>query len=270
MTPAAARERVAVWLPMLAAGVLAGSAATARAFSDPAAFAAPVLEAGGGGRFYTGSPAEGYACDGCHRGGAAPALRIEGLPARYVPRATYELRVSWPRDIEHASAALELTDERGYGAGTLALPGAAAYLPEEECEPHDVGLLAAQLYAADRERTVAATPDCGASTLRVQWTAPAEDVGPVWFAGSVLTSDHDGNFGGDGVSNFARPIPAFGSALPDVVTRGGCSLSRPRSDAPALLLLLLLHLALALRRVRLRRQIALRSVRQASTNRWSS
>lgn len=269
MTPSAAGRRRATWLGLVAGAALSAAPASARAFSDPAAFAAPALEAGGGGRFYTDSPAEGYGCDGCHRGGAAPALKIAGLPTRYVPRASYELRVSWPPELEHAAAVLELTDERGHGAGTLALPGAADYLPEEECEPRELDLLAAQLYAADRERTIAATPDCGASTLRVQWTAPADDVGPVWLAGSVLASDHDGNFSGDGVSNFTRPIPAFGSALPEAVTRGGCSLRRPplgAADWPSPYWVLL---ALACRRW-LRPQSALRKVRQASTKRCSS
>ncbi|HKP62584.1 MAG TPA: choice-of-anchor V domain-containing protein [Polyangiales bacterium] len=235
---------------LLPALLLVAAPSGVLAYSDPAAFAAPVLEAGGGGRFYTGSPAEGFGCESCHGGGEAPELRIEGLPARYAPRATYELRVSWSRKVAHAAAALELTDDRGRGAGMLALPPAGEFIDDEQCEPREVGLLAAQLYPADRERTIAAMPDCGASALRVQWTAPARNVGPVWLAGSVLSSDHEGNLSGDGARTFARGIPPFGEALPEIVTTAGCSTgSRSTSAPPACAWVVVLLFALR-RRVR--------------------
>jgi hypothetical protein len=233
----------------LAAGLLCVTSESAQAYSDGAAFATPVLEAGGGGRFYTGSPAEGYGCETCHEGGEAPTIKLDGLPTRYVPRATYELRLTWPAALEHAAAALELTDEQGAGAGSLALPAADSYLDEESCEPKEVGLLASQLYAADRDRTIAATPDCGASMLRVQWTAPARSVGPIWLAGSVLASNHDGNFTGDGVRNIARVLPAFGAAKPEVVSEGGgCSSVGSASAHGDAVVLSLVTLLLWLRR----------------------
>lgn len=243
---------------------------TVQAYSDPAAFAAPVLEAGGGGRYYTGSRAEGYGCDSCHAGRKAPDVRLDGLPSRYVPRATYELRVSWSRKNVHASAALELTDERGNGAGTLALPPAGAYIAAELCEPIDVGALAAQLYPADRDRTVAATPDCGASTLRVQWTAPSKDVGPIWLAGSVLVSNHDGTVSGDGARNFAQIMPGFGEPVPDVVTQGSCSVTSRATTKSSAIAWLWLAAILARGLTRSHAQRGLRSVRQASAKRWIS
>jgi len=263
MNTRAARRLSAAFV---AGSALCGRPGGVRAFSDAATFAAPVLEAGGGGRYYTGSLAEGYGCDTCHRGGSAPLVTIAGLPARYVPRATYELRVSWPRELEHAAAALELTDERGHGAGTLALPTSGNYVEDEVCEPRDLEQLAAQLYAADRERTVAATPDCGASLLRVQWTAPEQSVGPVWLTGSVVRTNHDGNFTGDGARNFQRTIPAFGSSTPDIVTKGGCSVLAPASRGGASRAGLLVLTLWWLRRV----QRVLRRVKQPSTKRWRS
>jgi hypothetical protein len=251
---------------LVAGSALWGWPGGARAFSDAATFAAPVLEAGGGGRYYTGSLAEGYGCDTCHRGGTAPLVTVAGLPARYVPRATYELRVSWPRELEHAAAVLEVTDERGRGVGMLALPAPDAYLAEEVCEPQELEQLAAQLYAADRERTVAATPDCGASLLRMQWTAPAERVGAVWVAGSVVSVNHDGNFTGDGARSFVRTIPEFGSSVPDVVTQGGCSMIAPAAGGGASRGGLLVLMLWSLRRA----QRVLRRLRQPSTKRCRS
>lgn len=189
---------------------LALGTSPALAYSDAVQFALDPLEAGGGGRFYTSSPADGYGCDSCHTGAESPDMHIEGLPTRYVIGATYELTVHWPRSLEHAAATLELTDEEGRGAGTLALPPISEQEAAELCEPASDGVLAAELYDAARGRTIAATADCGAFQLRVQWTAPERSAGPVWLAASVLASNHDGDVTGDGVTVFAQPIPAYG------------------------------------------------------------
>ena len=212
--------RLALALPILSCTWLPVSA---RAYSDSALFALPVSEAGGGGRYYTGSPADPLSCDSCHHGATPPRIELLGLPSRYVPRATYELRVKWPKAIEHAASVIEVTDSEGRGAGTLVLPDPGSFLPEELCEPADAQVLAGQIEQADLGRMIASSPDCGQSMLRVQWTAPAEDVGPVWVAGALVAADHDGNFSGDGVTTFAEPLPSFGSDLPDVTSRASCS-----------------------------------------------
>ncbi|MEY4577032.1 MAG: hypothetical protein RL701_1735, partial [Pseudomonadota bacterium] len=214
----------------LAMIVAMGWVSSAQAYSDPAQFAQPVLEAGGGGRFYTGSLAEGYSCDSCHHGAQAPNIVVSGLPQRYVPRATYELQVGWQATLEHAAATLELTDALGQGAGSLALPQIDQYTHEEQCTPVGQGILAAQLYAADDQRTIAAAPDCGASALRVQWTAPERSLGPIWLSVAVLSSNHDGDFTGDGVTQWAQPIPAFGGSVPDSLLTAGCRVAAGSTD----------------------------------------
>lgn len=73
---------------------------TAHAFSAPEAFHAPANEGGGGGRWFSGSPAEGYACDVCHTPEPKQTqfgLRVSGLPsAGYVAGTSYDLTLEWP------------------------------------------------------------------------------------------------------------------------------------------------------------------------------
>lgn len=211
------------WLLALVLGLGLGRSSSVHAYSDPGTFHAPVLEGGGGGRFFSGSPADGYGCDTCHIGGAQPKLQVSGVPSRYVPGATYELTLSWQAKDPDVAGLLELTDVRGQGAGTLALAADADVHDEEFCEPRAQGIRAAQLFAADRGRTIAAIADCGATQLRVQWTAPPQSMGAVWLAGSVVASDHKGDITGDGVTSFSQPVPVFGGTVPESSLRGGCS-----------------------------------------------
>jgi len=154
-------------------------------------------------------------------------LRVTGLPTRYVPNATYEIALAWPEELKNVAASFELTDAQGRGAGALALATGDEVKEQEFCEPRAQGVTAAQLYAADGGRTIASLPDCGATMLRAQWTAPRGNVGPIWLAGSVVASDHAGDVRNDGVTSIAQPIPAYGESLPDLTTRGDCSVSAP-------------------------------------------
>jgi hypothetical protein len=204
-----------------------GIASEALAYSDPAQFDAPALEAGGGGRFYTGSPADGYTCESCHSGDSQFRVTLSGVPERYVPGATYLIRVDWPESVRHGAALFELTDERGRGAGSLALPPQAEFVDRELCEPHDPEVLAAVAYRVDRARTIVAAADCGEQAIRAQWTAPAKNVGPVWLSGNVLSSNHDGEWTGDSVTTFSEPIEAFGHSLPANELTSVCSVGMP-------------------------------------------
>src|SRR5262245_54814772 len=96
--------------------------ASVHAYSDFRTFAYPSNSGGGGGRFYTGSPADGYTCRICHSGGAAPEVRVQGLPLDgYQPGVEYEVTVDW-WDGDALSTALELTDNEGRPAGSVRLP----------------------------------------------------------------------------------------------------------------------------------------------------
>jgi len=179
----------------------------ASAFSDPVNFGLAPLASGGGGRYFTGSPADGYTCKVCHTGGPEPQLSVLGLPLLgYRPNERYEVSVSWSDEVDKLSAALELTDMQGRPAGTLQLPPEGEIQAPEFCEPATDGILAATITVSGSGRQVINLPDCGAKRIRFLWTAPARDVGPVWFAGSSVWSDGESDPDHDGVTDFGRVL----------------------------------------------------------------
>lgn len=69
------------------------------AYSSPEAFAGPAYEGGGGGRWFTGSPAEGFSCSVCHLPGKAPRdfpIYAAGVPSVYSPLVPQQITLSWP------------------------------------------------------------------------------------------------------------------------------------------------------------------------------
>jgi hypothetical protein len=152
--------------------VLAALADEARAYSTPDASAEQPALGGGGGRWFTGSPADGFGCTVCH----APAsgqrhfpLRVAGLPSDgYVPGQRQEIVLAWhefaarwaelrpdpaaPAVPGQASPAVglvgELVAESGLGSGTIEIDTANPG-PDELCEmarPNLKPRLAARLY----------------------------------------------------------------------------------------------------------------------------
>lgn len=193
--------------------------ASALAFSDPTTFDKQPLAAGGGGRFFTGSPADGYTCKVCHTGGREPKLNITGLPlGGYRPGVRYEVVVSWP-GYDKVSLALELTDDKGKRAGEVQLPPDDEVLGPEFCEPEADGVLATTLTDLD-ERQVINLPECGAKRVRFLWTAPSTNAGAVWFSGSAVYSDAQSDTAHDGVTDFGRVMGSPGGASS---TSGQCS-----------------------------------------------
>jgi hypothetical protein len=85
---------------LLACLACAGVANGARAFSSPDAYTEAPPAGGGGGRWFSGSPADGFGCSVCHSG--APSQRVfplytAGLPLEGYALATrYEVVLSWP------------------------------------------------------------------------------------------------------------------------------------------------------------------------------
>lgn len=220
-------------LPACAASLQPGSA---HAFSDPVAFELSPFVAGGGGRYFTGSPADGYTCKACHSGGDEVKTSVLGLPlAGYKPGARYEVTVKWPATAAHVALALELTDGGGAGAGKLQLPPEAEILTQEKCDEENGGMLAGQLAELTSNRQVLSVLDCGSKQTRFLWTAPASDIGPVWFSGSLVSSDHEGDPYHDGVTDFGRIL---GSPATASTTTAECSVaaSAVRGSSPSWLL----------------------------------
>jgi MYXO-CTERM domain-containing protein len=155
-------------------GVLAcwaGIGGDARAWSTPDAYAARASE-GGGGRWFTGSPAEGFGCDVCHSpqpGQQTYPLYAAGLPlGGYSLSTVQEVVLSWPqfaarwREVRPdptvdpgpdqptpaMSLVAEFVPESGKSSGVVEIDAANA-APGELCEmtrPNLAPRLAARLY----------------------------------------------------------------------------------------------------------------------------
>jgi hypothetical protein len=79
--------------------VCAGAPSAASAFSSPEAFSDDADNGGGGGRWFSGSPAEGFGCSTCHVQAATQRdfpLTVIGLPPAYLPGGQYEITLTWP------------------------------------------------------------------------------------------------------------------------------------------------------------------------------
>jgi hypothetical protein len=223
-------------------------AAPVRAFSDPTSFTEPAERGGGGGRFFTGSPVDGYSCAVCHLGGSAPALRLQGLPTIFTPGETYEVELAWDGAEQHALT-LELVDERGSAAGSVALPDAAEVEPSGHCEQSSSDPVASYISVTGSRQIVGVNP-CGAASLRFRFVP--RDVPRIAFAVSMVRSDNSESADGDGVLDLRQVVLREGERPQvDTVTAesGGCS-AAPAGSARggALSSLCVLLLALARRR----------------------
>lgn len=130
---------------------------TGRAYSTPDAYAAAPVTGGGGGRWFTGSPAEGLGCAVCHTAAANQRhfpLYAAGLPLGGYSLATpREIVLSWPQfaarwrelrpdatvaikpDAPSPAVGLvaEFVAESGKGSGTIEIDASGAD-PGELCE----------------------------------------------------------------------------------------------------------------------------------------
>ena len=257
----------------------------AQAFTEPRTYFESAQNGGGGGRFFTGSPAEGYGCKVCHSGGGPEPLHLEGLPVDgYVPGATYDIRVSWPELAKRQRAlrmtqkkppsmslVAEMVSESGEGAGAIGIASGENAAAGELCVVPE-GTQAAQLYAVRPgqeiaeegvrceavklgQRCLIAVVSCGARELRFRWTAPAQWQGPIWLsAGLVATDRVSGDPKGDSVTQLSQVVlpAASQSARYEARLHGGCGVGPGPARAPAwgacLLLLGLWARSLGMRR----------------------
>jgi hypothetical protein len=219
--------------------VALGRATSVHAYSDPALFSEPATQGGGEGRFFTGSPVDGYTCAVCHRGAATPSLSLYGLPEVLDPGTTYQVTLRWTQpEISHALQ-LELLTERGQ-TPVVSLTPEPMLTRLSRCESAPDGEVAA--YAFDLPgRRVLGVRDCGAGELSFSFVAP--DSARVYLTASLVRSDSMGTAEGDGVLDLKRTLHRRG-AQPDA--GGGCALAGPSSASSggglaALLLVLLLR-----------------------------
>jgi hypothetical protein len=210
------------------------STARVHAYGDLFRFNDLTNVGGGGGRWFTSSIAEGYGCQVCHEGGQPVAkVVVAGLPPRYQPGATYDLTVSWPATEAHGTALVELTDQRGVGAGISSVPSenlspAETCVPTEQGIPAGIVLGAPDLKIADQRQIIGAQ-DCGAHALHFRWTAPSEDVGPISLAGGVIAADGNKDSAGDRFTRLFHTIASPSQAVEAMPVQGACAVAaRPR------------------------------------------
>jgi hypothetical protein len=242
---------------------LLGVSSHVRAYGDLFRFNDPAAQGGGGGRWFTGSPADSYGCEVCHApaAGGQPVF-VQGIRDTYQPGATYDLTIAWPASSLHVTGLVEFTDSEGNGAGSVALPttpltAAESCTPVEAQVPAAIVLTGPQLALANGRQLVG-MQDCGGNVLHWLWTAPAQDVGPIFFAGGLVSPDQRMDEDGDHVTRLSKSIASPAQANYESRVAGGCSASRARSGdaadggvALALLLTALAWTASRRRRVRL-------------------
>jgi hypothetical protein len=227
---------------------------SAQAFSDPQAYEDPVDLGGGAGRWFTGSSADGYACNVCHTGSAGADLVVSGLPVEgYLPGHAYEVALTWPPYVVDLALIAEFTNEQRLGAGSLALPRPDALKPAELCAPDQGGGSPSEVHMAAGMRQLVSVVDCGAKTVRFQWTAPLQAAGTVWFNAGFVASNEDASAAGDGVTLVARPLPPAGQTLETRQVAQGCTSVTRNQAAHPLATVLLLTAACVRRRTRVRK-----------------
>jgi hypothetical protein len=246
------RDHACTLASCLLLGALAWLSPTGRvrAFSDIERFPAPVAEGGGGGRLFTGSPVDGYACSVCHEGGVEPNVAIFGLPpAGYVPGQTYEIQVVWDGAVASHAMHIEFLDERTRrAAGSVALVDPATIDASGRCggRPEEKP---ADYIIEGQGRQIIGVQGCGSSRLRFRFTAP--NLREVVLAGSVVRSNSKASADGDGVQNLNRILRRAGEPNP---ADSGCALAvAPRAGVARWLAVLALLGSLLRWRARRRR-----------------
>lgn len=221
-------ERSQSWIVLVSALVAATPASPVAAFSDPLSYTDPVELGGGGGRWFTGTPADGYGCDVCHEGGEPAPLTVTGLPLDgYAPGATYEVTMTWPLGVEHVALIAEITDEAKHAAGTLELPPYPAMTQAERCNAEQGGVPAASITESEDGRSFVSVVDCGAQLLRFRWHAPQSDVGKVWLGAGLVTSDENADNFGDGVTMVRHALSTHGGVGATPLVKGCAVVNAP-------------------------------------------
>lgn len=239
------RHVTVVWaaaLMFLAALAQALSPAVALAYSAGTRFDEPAADAvtdtwgGGGGRRFTGSPADGFTCAVCHTDASNAEWAMLGVPEDgWTPRAEVVLDIVWPETLRQAAVALELVHGDGTPAGTVALLDDAELSERERCTGSGVGAHVA--WPARDGRTVIASDACGASRLRVRWTAPASGSGPVWLHATTVQGNGSGDATGDAFAAVAFAMQQAGAPPAErSVTDAGCGVTSARGGPWPLLL----------------------------------
>jgi hypothetical protein len=196
----------------------------AHAFSDPQVFADDTQLGGGGGRFFTGSPLDGYTCAVCHRGGPTPQMRIFGFPQNYEPGTTYEVEVQWDEPQVPHALNLELVNQSGDDMN-VRLVSESKVGADGRCDRKKDGEIATTLVKRGARRIVAVS-DCYAANARFRFTAPSRAA--VALSVGLVRADSSEDAEGDGVW-VERRLSQPGDSSELVSSAATCSASRAES-----------------------------------------
>ena len=213
----------------IALALIAAAPPAAHAYSELERFGEPAVDGGGGGRYFTGAPTDGYSCHVCHDDVAAPPVTVTGLPDHVEPGATYDLTLAWPEDGRKYALALELVDADGNPPAT-ALPALADQPPEMRCAGDRTGASAAQIVSVVARRIVYVEP-CGAHQVTVRFTPPSDE--DLFIGAGVVAADGFETSDGDGTFELRRKLTS------SVTSTTGCAINGQPSSGLALALAVL-------------------------------
>jgi len=190
--------------------------AAASAHSDRALFDDPAIVGGAGGRYFTGSRVDGYACSVCHTGGGTTdAFTIDPLPETLEAGRRYDIFVRWTQPELQHSLNFELSMPNG-GNPMIVIPTGGAVPRESRCNQAADGVPAVYLIEAGVRRVVGIEP-CGASMVNASFVANG---GPIELSIGAVIGDNSETPIGD--ATFERRITlGVRPAGPD----GGCAAS---------------------------------------------
>lgn len=219
------RYRVAAAMFATAIAGLAFVSSPARAFRSRDTFGKNANEGGGGQRYFTGSPVDESGCNVCHAEKGDAELKVSGAPEVYQLGQTYEITVTWAASGSLLDAgSIELMDKKNGGTGVTALLPAAQLGADEVCSMAAGTAAAGPVLTLVSGRQVAGTNACEATKLRIRWSAPPADAGPVWIYAQAVKSDGDGTNKGDVAAGFRAVISSPGESA-NLATVKSCSAS---------------------------------------------
>lgn len=209
-------------LVAIGVALMACPSVPALAFDGVESFHLPVVEGGGGERFFTGSKRDGHTCGVCHVSEYPDAeVEVSGLPrAGYLEGHVYELDVYWPVEGGVGSAAmLEMTSHwTGEPVGRMELPSTVNLTESELCRGRPA------LEADEAEgRSLLSLSLCPTDRMHFFWTAPSSTTGPVWLDVAMVTVDGDGTHGGDVVGSASRFVAPANAPVESASVQQGCS-----------------------------------------------
>jgi MYXO-CTERM domain-containing protein len=188
-------------------------AGPASAYSDPDRFGMDTALGGSDGRYFTGSPVDGFGCDVCHSGGDEPTgIVIRNLPVTgYVKGTTYDVEIALPESIKSTGIQLEFIGRDGRAAGTVSLPDESAVDARSRCGGSaDEAVASYVTELPDEGRTIVGLRACDAKALRFRFTAP--DTADLTFSGGIVSSDDSATVTGDGYASLNRILYRQGEA----------------------------------------------------------